>query len=52
MGSAQNLGKEELYDVGSFGDARLKKRRNSVPTHGFPANSLPAATGGKPGARS
>lgn len=24
MGSAQNLGKEELCDVGSFGDARLK----------------------------
>lgn len=25
MESAQSLGKEELYDVGNFGDARLKK---------------------------
>jgi len=50
MVSAQNLGKEGLYDVGNFGDARLKKRRYSAPAHGVQANSLSAATGGKSGA--
>jgi hypothetical protein len=52
MESVGNLEKEELYDVGDFGDARLKKRRNSVPSHGFPANGLSAATGGEQGAGS
>jgi len=34
MESAQGMGEMELYDVGDFGDARLKKRRCSVPAHG------------------
>jgi hypothetical protein len=49
MESVQNQEGKELYDVGDFGDARLKKRCGFVPAHGVPANSLFAATGGKPG---
>lgn len=45
MESAQKPREVELYDVGNFGDARLKKRRYSVPEHVVPANRLPAATG-------
>jgi hypothetical protein len=52
MESVQNDGGNELYDVGDFGDARLKKRCHFVPAHGVPANSLFAATGGEPGAGS
>ena len=42
----------ELYDVGYFGDARLKKRCGSVPAHDIRANRLFAAPGGQPGAGS
>jgi hypothetical protein len=52
MKSAQSLKETAFYDVGDFGDARLKKRRCSVPAHGIAANRVFAATGGKPGAGS
>jgi hypothetical protein len=52
MESAQSLGEKEFYDVGDFGDARLKKRCCSVPAHDIATNRLFAATGGKPGAGS
>ena len=34
MESVQKFGTNDEYDVGDFGDARLKKRRNSVRAHG------------------
>ena len=46
MESVQSLGEKEFYDVGDFGDTRLKKRCCSVPMHGIAANRLFAATGG------
>jgi hypothetical protein len=52
MKSAQSVGEQAFYDVGDFGDARLKKRCCSVPAHGIAANRVFAAIGGKPGAGS
>jgi len=49
MESVQNFGDKGGYDVGDFGDARLKKRCNSVRAHGARTNRLFATIGGKPG---
>ncbi len=44
--STPTMGEKAFYDVGDFGDARLKKWRCSVPAHDIAANRLFAATGG------
>ncbi|MBL0166969.1 MAG: hypothetical protein IPP85_07405 [Propionivibrio sp.] len=51
MESVQALERNETYDVGDFGDVRLKKRRGTVSEHGVEADGLSSATGRKQGAR-
>jgi hypothetical protein len=48
MEPVEKFGFNDGYDVGDFGDSRLKKRRNSVRAHGARTNGLLATVSGKP----
>ena len=47
MKAAQEMLEKGLYNLGHFGDARLKKRCGFASAHGVATKRLLAATGGQ-----